>query len=47
MFGEQETPAIATGDCCNVCVQNESNIDNFKEELTILIDALDVKENLK
>ena len=40
MFGEENTPADATGDCCDVCLQNNDSELDFKEELNILIDAL-------
>ena len=40
MFGEENTPANATGDCCDVCLQNNDSELDFKEELNILIDAL-------
>ncbi len=44
MFGEEETSANATGDCCDVCMTKKNGkykFHNFKEELKILIDALD------
>ena len=40
MFGEEITPANATGDCCDVCLQNNDSELDFKEELKILIDSL-------
>ena len=38
-FGEVDTPTRATGDCCDVCLQSKP-VEDFKEELKILIDAL-------
>ena len=46
-FGEKATVTNATGDCCDVCLQTKP-VEDFKEELKILLDALNqigCKEN--
>ena len=40
LFGEQTTESVASGDCCDVCSQMDRNKVDYKEELEILIDAL-------
>ena len=38
-FGEKDTLTSVIGDCCDVCLQTKP-IEDFKEELKILLDAL-------
>ena len=40
LFGEQTTDSVATGDCCDVCSQMDTGKIDYKEELEILIDAM-------
>ena len=44
LVGEKETEMIANGPCCDICIAKEESLihyDDYKEELKILIDALD------
>ena len=44
LFNEEDTVASATGPCCDVCISHAENAieyDDCKEELAVLIDALD------
>ena len=44
LFNEENTVASATGPCCDVCISHAENAieyDDCKEELAVLIDALD------
>ena len=44
LFNEEDTVASATGPCCDVCISHAANAieyDDCKEELAVLIDALD------
>ena len=38
MFGEESTSSISTEDCCDVYIYK---VHDFKEELKVLIDAVD------
>ena len=40
LFGEQTTESVATGNCCDVCSQMDSDKVDYKEELEILSDAM-------
>ena len=47
LFNEEDTVASATGPCCDVCISHAENAieyDDCKEELAVLIDALDKVE---
>jgi len=41
MFGEESTSSTSTEDCCDVCMYKVRNYSDFKEELKVLIDAVD------
>jgi len=41
MFGEESTSSTSTEDCCDVCMYKAQNYSDFKEELKVLIDAVD------
>ena len=41
MFGEESTSSTYTEDCCDVCMYEEHIDSDFKEELKVLIDAVD------
>jgi len=41
MFGEESTSSTSTEDCCDVCTYKVHNYSDFKEELKVLIDAVD------
>lgn len=40
LFGEKDTLATSHGECCDVC-QNQSHVSNHKDELKVLINALE------
>ena len=41
LFGEEDTEPTSLGDCCDVC-KTHTNVSDHKQELKVLIDALDV-----
>ena len=41
LFGEEESCAISSGNCCDVCQTTVTCHEDCKEELKVLIDALD------
>ena len=41
MFGEESTSSTSSEDCCDVCMYKVHNYSDFKEELKVLIDAVD------
>jgi len=46
MFGEESTSSISTEDCCDVYINKVHSYSDFKEELKVLIDAVDHLEGM-